>query len=46
MVHIADSLLKDGIYDTAAAGHVLRGGGPSDYFSIGPDQLFRMARPK
>jgi len=46
MVHIADSLLKDGIYDTAAAGHVLRGGGPSDYFTIGPDQLFKMTRPK
>jgi flavin reductase (DIM6/NTAB) family NADH-FMN oxidoreductase RutF len=46
MVHIADSLLKDGIYDTAAAGHVLRGGRPSDYFTIGPDQLFKMTRPK
>jgi flavin reductase (DIM6/NTAB) family NADH-FMN oxidoreductase RutF len=45
MVHIADSLLRNGIYDTAAAGHVLRGGGPSDYFTIGPDQLFRMKRP-
>jgi len=45
MVHIAHSLLKDGIYDTATAGHVLRGGGPSDYFTIGPDQLFRMTRP-
>ena len=46
MVHIAQSLLKDGIYDTAAAGHVLRGGGPADYFTIGPEQLFRMRRPK
>ncbi len=45
MVHIAQSLLKDGVYDTAAAGHVLRGGGPSDYFTIGPEQLFRMRRP-
>ncbi|MTJ82509.1 MAG: flavin reductase family protein [Telmatospirillum sp.] len=45
MVHIAKSLLRDGVYDTASAGHVLRGGGPSDYFSIGPDQLFRMDRP-
>ncbi len=44
-VHIANALLTDGIYDTAAAGHVLRGGGPADYFSIGPEQLFRMARP-
>lgn len=45
MVHIAKSLLKNGVYDTGAAGHVLRGGGPADYFTIGPDQLFRMNRP-
>ena len=45
-VHIAEHLLKDGIYDTANAGHILRGGGPADYFSIGPEQLFHMWRPK
>jgi flavin reductase (DIM6/NTAB) family NADH-FMN oxidoreductase RutF len=45
-IHIADHLLKDGIYDTASAGHILRGGGPADYFSIGPEQLFHMWRPK
>ena len=45
-VHIAQALLKDGVYDTAAAGHILRGGGPGDYFSIGPEQLFHMRRPK
>ena len=45
-VHIARALLKDGIYDTAAAGHILRGGGPGDYFTVGPEQLFRMYRPK
>jgi flavin reductase (DIM6/NTAB) family NADH-FMN oxidoreductase RutF len=44
-VHIAQALLKDGTYDTAAAGHVLRGGGAGDYFSVGPEQLFRMRRP-
>ena len=44
-VHIARSLLKDGIDDTAAAGHILRGGGPADYFTVGPEQLFRMRRP-
>lgn len=44
-VHIAQSLLKDGIYDTAAAGPILRGGGPADYFTVGPEQLFRMRRP-
>ena len=45
-VHIARVLLKDGVYDTAGAGPVLRGGGPADYFSVGPEQLFRMRRPK
>jgi flavin reductase (DIM6/NTAB) family NADH-FMN oxidoreductase RutF len=44
-VHIDQALLKDGVYDTAAAGHVLRGGGAADYFTIGPEQLFRMRRP-
>ena len=45
-VHIANALLKDGVYDTANAGHVLRGGGAGDYFTIGPEQLFRMRRPQ
>ena len=45
-VHIAKELLKDGVYDTATAGHVLRGGGPGDYFTVGPEQLFRMFRPR
>jgi flavin reductase (DIM6/NTAB) family NADH-FMN oxidoreductase RutF len=45
-VHIAQHLLVDGVYDTAAAQPVMRGGGPADYFSIGPEQLFRMYRPR
>ncbi len=45
VVHIDQRLLKDGVYDTAGAGHILRGGGPADYFHIGPEQLFRMKRP-
>jgi flavin reductase (DIM6/NTAB) family NADH-FMN oxidoreductase RutF len=45
-VHIARALLKDGVYDTAHAGHILRGGGPADYFEVGPEQLFRMFRPQ
>ena len=45
-VHIDTALLKDGVYDTAAAGHVLRGGGAGDYFTVGPEQLFRMMRPR
>ncbi|OYT96299.1 MAG: Asp/Glu/hydantoin racemase [Pseudomonas sp. PGPPP3] len=44
-VHIAKHLLKDGIYDTAAAQPILRGGGPADYFQLGPEGLFRMPRP-
>ena len=44
-VHIAEALLSDGVYDTANAGHVLRGGGPADYFTVGAEQLFRMRRP-
>ena len=45
-VHIARHLLKDGIYDTAAAQPILRGGGPADYFEISPDNMFRMFRPR
>lgn len=44
-VHIAKQLIQDGVYQTAAAEPVLRGGGPADYFSVGPEQLFRMWRP-
>jgi flavin reductase (DIM6/NTAB) family NADH-FMN oxidoreductase RutF len=44
-VHIARDTLQDGVYDTAHAGHILRGGGPADYFEVGPAQLFRMSRP-
>ncbi|MEO5698123.1 MAG: flavin reductase family protein [Burkholderiaceae bacterium] len=45
-VHIDKALLKDGVYDTAAARPIVRGGGPADYFEIGADQLFRMHRPR
>jgi flavin reductase (DIM6/NTAB) family NADH-FMN oxidoreductase RutF len=45
-VHIAQAMLKGGVYDTAAAQPILRAGGPADYFSIGPEQLFRMHRPR
>jgi flavin reductase (DIM6/NTAB) family NADH-FMN oxidoreductase RutF len=44
-VHISKALIKDGIYDTAAARPVLRGGGAADYFEIRPEQRFRMSRP-
>ena len=45
-VHIRADLLVDGVYNTAGAGHILRGGGPADYFTIGPEQLFKMQRPR
>ncbi len=45
-VHISNSLLKGGVYDTAAAQPILRGGGAGDYFAIEPDDLFRMTRPR
>ena len=44
-VHIDRHLLVDGVYDTAAAEPVLRGGGPADYFTLAPDSRFRMFRP-
>ena len=45
-VYIEKSLLKEGLYDTGAAGHILRAGGPADYFTIGAAQRFQMRRPK
>ncbi len=45
-VHIAKALLAQGVYDTAGAQHILRGGGPADYFDVTPAQLFKMARPR
>ncbi len=45
-VHIDRTLIADGAYDTAAAHPILRGGGPADYFEIGPEALFKMERPK
>lgn len=42
-VHIAEHLLVGGVYDTAAARPILRGGGPADYFELG--EKFKMRRP-
>jgi flavin reductase (DIM6/NTAB) family NADH-FMN oxidoreductase RutF len=44
-VHIATSLLQDGVFDTFGAGIVLRAGGPSAYASVGPENRFDMRRP-
>jgi flavin reductase (DIM6/NTAB) family NADH-FMN oxidoreductase RutF len=45
-IHIDTAMLEDGVYQTARARPVLRGGGPADYFEIGEDALFRMFRPR
>lgn len=45
-VHIDEDLLVDGVYNTAAAEPVMRGGGPADYFQVTGGQRFQMHRPK
>ncbi|GGJ91171.1 flavin reductase family protein [Pseudomonas matsuisoli] len=44
-VHIDQALLVDGVYQTAAAKPILRGGGPADYFQIDAANAFKMFRP-
>lgn len=43
-VHIARHLLVNGIYDTAAAQPVLRGGGAGDYFVVDAATRFQLFR--
>ncbi len=43
-VHIDESLLVDGVYDTALARPVMRGGGPSAYYEVG--ERFDLGRPQ
>ncbi len=45
-VHIAKALIEDGVYRTARAEPVMRGGGPADYFGISETNRFQIARPK
>lgn len=45
-VHIEQSALIDGIYNTGAMEPVMRGGGAGDYFTVSELQKFQMARPK
>ena len=44
-VHIARTLLVDGVYDTAAAHPILRAGGAAAYAEITPEVMFNMVRP-
>ena len=42
-IHIDPSMIEGGVYQTARAHPVLRGGGWGDYFQLG--DMFRMTRP-
>ena len=42
-IHIDQAMLENGVYQTARARPILRGGGPADYFE--PGELFQMRRP-
>ncbi len=44
-IHIDETLLEDGIYQTAKAQPILRAGGPSAYYGISEDQRFDLVRP-
>lgn len=44
-IHIDRALIADGVYQTARARPILRGGGPADYFEALDAGLFRMHRP-
>jgi flavin reductase (DIM6/NTAB) family NADH-FMN oxidoreductase RutF len=44
-IHIDTAMLEDGIYQTARARPISRGGGPADYFETREDALFKLARP-
>lgn len=44
-IHIDESLLEGGIYQTAKARPVLRAGGPTAYYTIDESQRFDLVRP-
>lgn len=46
MVHIDQSLLENGIFQTARARPLLRAGGPGDYFSVSMQEYLEMRRPR
>lgn len=45
-IHLDPAMLKDGVFDTAAARPVMRGGGPTAYFEATADSRFDMRRPR
>ena len=44
-IHIAESLLEEGIFQTAKANPILRAGGPTAYYSISEDHRLDLVRP-
>ncbi|CCD94243.1 conserved hypothetical protein; putative flavoprotein oxygenase, FMN-binding [Bradyrhizobium sp. ORS 375] len=44
-VHIDKTLIKDGVYQTAAAHPIVRAGRRGDYFEIKAEDMFEMIRP-
>ncbi len=44
-IHIDTAMLEDGIYQTARARPIMRGGGSADYFEVTEANLFRIRRP-
>lgn len=45
-VHINQTLIEKGVYQTTFAQPILRGGGPGDYFTVTDANKFQMFRPK
>jgi len=44
-IHIAADLIDHGVYQTAHARPIMRGGGPADYFEVTEAARFEMRRP-
>jgi flavin reductase (DIM6/NTAB) family NADH-FMN oxidoreductase RutF len=44
-IHLDPAVLKDGVFDTAAARPVMRGGGPTAYFEASAATRFDLRRP-
>ncbi|NII10792.1 flavin reductase family protein [Oleiagrimonas sp. C23AA] len=45
-VHIDPAFLNDGLFDTGAAGPIMRAGYLSDYAAVGREQIVKLKRPK
>jgi flavin reductase (DIM6/NTAB) family NADH-FMN oxidoreductase RutF len=43
-VHIDKTLIEDGVYQTAKALPILRGGGLNDYVQVLPENMFQIIR--